>query len=109
MHKALVRAGEALAGGPAPEWLLERLAWASRFIAMPRSGPEDWAEEKRALEAIRYLSDWLPFYVILDKAFDIQIPDAVEDVLPHLDEVSWFLKDAWRPVNPWDIDRHVRT
>jgi hypothetical protein len=81
-----------LANGAQPEWLLAGLKYFSRFVGLPKKDKKpDLEEEKKMLEAAKYLEDRLRIYE-LHEAWNFECPDCVSNVRALLPEVIEFLE-----------------
>jgi hypothetical protein len=95
-----------LAGGPAPQWLVQGLEHFSRFVGAPETKP-DVEIEQQMLEAAKLLAEWLPMYGYLEE-FGFECPDEVEDVLTLLPKVIELLEeDAEAPDRKGDKRRLI--
>jgi hypothetical protein len=90
-----------IAKGEPPQWLLIGLNHFSKLIRLkPKiKSKEDREIDQRMLEAAKYLSKWLPSYLLEEHGFEefgFEIPDCVETVLRELPEVIELLEEDIR-------------
>jgi hypothetical protein len=102
----------AIINGEPPPWLLPVLERFSPFIAGPAATDDVGDEEKKMLDAARYLEKWLPMYVGLEEAgLGFECPECLEMVLQHLPELIEFLESDIEPARkggrPYDGRRRV--
>jgi hypothetical protein len=66
------------------------------LIGGRRANVDDNSDDRKMLEAARYLERWLPTYTIAEEEFGLSIPDCVETVLINLPELIEYLESQMR-------------
>jgi hypothetical protein len=73
---------------PLPDWLIPALAHFSELVGAPRN---DDTVERILLRSAEYLDRWLPMHVMIAERVGDEIPDCIETILPHLQDLIPFL------------------
>jgi hypothetical protein len=74
---------------PPPEWVIPVLEHFADLVGAPRD--DDDTIERKLLRSAEYLDRYLPMHVMIAERVGDEIPDCIETILPHLQDLIPFL------------------